>query len=186
MDKESCMSNMRKQFENMKAEDFAEVWNKYDADGNGFIEGRELENFFTDFVMRNRDSSAAAISPTMLEEMIKQHMCAYDEDEDGRIGMSELAEILNQEENFKLILRTQDAKRSRKDFDEIWCKYDSDQNGYIDSAELKLFLRDLLPDSKVCDASLDKYAAALLKMLDSNDDKKLERQEMEKFFAVTD
>jgi Ca2+-binding EF-hand superfamily protein len=177
---------MRKQFENMKAEDFAEVWNKYDADGNGFIEGRELENFFRDFVMRNKVTSAAAISPTMLEEMISQFMGAYDEDDDGRIGMSELAEILNGEENFKLILRNQDAKRSRAEFDEIWYKYDNDKNGYIDSAELKLILRDLLPDSKVDDATLDKYASALLKMLDSNDDKKLERQEMEKFFAVKD
>ena len=33
------MSNMRKQFENMKAEDFAEVWNKYDADGAYLVGG---------------------------------------------------------------------------------------------------------------------------------------------------
>ncbi|XP_038068620.1 calbindin-32-like [Patiria miniata] len=178
--------DLRKRFENMKAEDFAETWNKYDADGNGFIEGSELTNFFRDFVMKNKDSSAAAMSPAMLDEMIKQHMCAYDEDEDGRIGMSELAEILNQEENFKLILKTQDCKRTRAEFEKIWKKYDNDGNGYIDSGELKKFLRDVLPEGKVTEPSLEKYADALLKMLDSNDDKRLERQEMEKFFAVKD
>ena len=33
MDKESAIENMRKQFEDMTAEDFAQTWNKYDADG---------------------------------------------------------------------------------------------------------------------------------------------------------
>ncbi|XP_033625953.1 calbindin-32-like [Asterias rubens] len=184
MDKESAIENMRKQFEDMTAEDFAQTWNKYDADGNGFIEGGELTCFFRDLVTAKKGSSQEAMSCVMLEEVIKQYMDAYDDDGDGKIGMAELAEILKPEENFMLILKTQDAQLSRADFDKIWQTYDNDQNGYIDTAELKSFLKEVLKEKKLNDATLEKYTAALLKMLDSNDDKKLEREEMKKFFSI--
>lgn len=83
---------------------------------------------------------------------------------------------------------------------QIWTKYDTDSSGYIDSNELKSFLRDLLqrqqelklqqrrPSSGGCpatvpavsEAKLDEYTDTLLKIFDSNKDGKLQLNEMTK------
>uniref|UniRef100_K1PZJ5 Calbindin-32 n=1 Tax=Magallana gigas TaxID=29159 RepID=K1PZJ5_MAGGI len=55
---EDKSSNFLRQFRDLKtrefkllsAQQFMEVWNHYDTDGNGFIEGSELDSFLTQLV----------------------------------------------------------------------------------------------------------------------------------------
>uniref|UniRef100_A0A8C4R503 Calbindin 2 n=1 Tax=Eptatretus burgeri TaxID=7764 RepID=A0A8C4R503_EPTBU len=76
------------------------------------------------------------------EESMKTFMDKYDKNSDGRIELAELAQILPTEENFLLFFRQH--VRSSTEFMEAWRHYDSDRSGYIESDELKDFLRDLL------------------------------------------
>uniref|UniRef100_A0A8C1MZB0 Calbindin 2a n=1 Tax=Cyprinus carpio TaxID=7962 RepID=A0A8C1MZB0_CYPCA len=88
----------------LTASQFLDIWKHFDADGNGYIEGKELENFFSQLDIARRgagvDPSNAAFKEKMTEFMQK-----FDKNKDGRIEMSELAQILPTEENFLLCFR---------------------------------------------------------------------------------
>ncbi|EUB56416.1 Calbindin-32 [Echinococcus granulosus] len=88
-------------FRHVSAEQFADVWLRYDRDGNGFIEGDEMHLFFSELL--------DAIVP----EDLKQHMLneeidqliaelreSLDKNDDDRIDISELAQLLPTEEEF--------------------------------------------------------------------------------------
>lgn len=176
----------------LTADDFLKVWEHYDADGNGYIEGKELKEFFTELVECHDNPDA--ISPQMFEEMCNCFMEAYDENADGKIEMKELAELLRPEENFLLLFRTQEL-RSSVEFMETWRIYDTDKSGYIEAAELKNFIRDLLEkghkDTEVedkpepiTDEKLQKYTDIMLKLFDRNGDGKLEIKEMTRLLPV--
>lgn len=74
----------------------------------------------------------------------------------------------------------------------IWTKYDTDASGFIDSNELRNFLRDLIASNQagagqrkaasasVDDDKLDEYTETLLKIFDANKDGKLQLNEMTK------
>lgn len=84
---------------------------------------------------------------------------------------------------------------------QIWTKYDTDASGFIDSNELRDFLRDLIATNQLNGSSggcglasagsksarkshsidedkLDEYTETLLKIFDSNKDGKLQLNEM--------
>ncbi|KAI4830026.1 hypothetical protein KUCAC02_001680 [Chaenocephalus aceratus] len=113
----------------------------FDADGNGFIEGKELENFFKELETARR---GAGVDPTNagFKEKMKEFMAKFDQNEDGRIEMSELAQLLPTEENFLLCFR--EFVGSSSEFMAAWRRYDTDRSGYI---ELRMF--DLNGDGKL-------------------------------------
>ncbi|XP_044060360.1 calretinin-like isoform X2 [Siniperca chuatsi] len=123
------------------AAQFIDIWKHFDADGNGYIEGKELENFFKELETARRgvgvDPSHAAF-----KEKMKEFMANFDKNADGKIEMSELAQLLPTEENFLLCFR--EFVGSSAEFMAAWRRYDSDRSGYIESNELKGFLSDLL------------------------------------------
>ncbi|XP_071818671.1 calbindin-like isoform X3 [Apostichopus japonicus] len=184
-----------KDISRLTADDFLRVWEHYDADGNGFIEGKELREFFTELVECH--DNPEAISPQMFDEMCNCFMEAYDENADGKIEMKELAELLRPEENFLLLFRTEEL-RSSVEFMETWRKYDTDKSGYIEAAELKSFIKDLLekPRSEpgidaaeevpetITEEKLTKYTNIMLKLFDRNGDGKLEIKEMTRLLPV--
>jgi len=80
---------------------------------------------------------------------------------------------------------------------QIWTKYDKDSSGFIESNELREFLRDLLATNQQVHGSsghgarvrkstsieedkLDEYTDTLLKIFDANKDGKLQLHEMTK------
>lgn len=133
-------------------------------------------------------------------------MDAYDNNNDGRIDIRELAQLLPLEEGFKLLFKFENQVDSSVEFMKIWTKYDTDASGYIDANELRNFLRDLIatnqangsaggvgggtglgnncrPMRKVTsidEDKLDEYTDTLLKIFDSNKDGKLQLNEMTK------
>ncbi|KAM7332458.1 hypothetical protein ACRRTK_009166 [Alexandromys fortis] len=125
----------------LTASQFLEIWKHFDADGNGYIEGKELENFFQELEKARKGSGMMSKSDNFGEKM-KEFMQKYDKNSDGKIEMAELAQILPTEENFLLCFRQHVG--SSAEFMEAWRKYDTDRSGYIEANELKGFLSDLL------------------------------------------
>ncbi|MED6267690.1 Calretinin [Characodon lateralis] len=136
----------------LTAAQFIDIWKHFDTDGNGYIEGKELESFFTELETARR---GAGVDPShaLFKEKLKEFMANFDKNSDGRIEMCELVQILPTEENFLICFR--EFVRSSAEFMDAWRRYDTDRSGYIESNELKLnapdetldgLLRDLLPD----------------------------------------
>ncbi|XP_014666754.1 PREDICTED: calretinin-like, partial [Priapulus caudatus] len=81
MDKLNCVCSI-------DSEQFVECWKHYDMDGNGFIEGEEMDKLFSDLIhmaVKGRKLSAGSIA-----KLQKTFMEEYDIDKDGKIGISEI------------------------------------------------------------------------------------------------
>ncbi|XP_023133180.1 calretinin-like [Amphiprion ocellaris] len=168
----------------LTAAQFVDIWKHFDADGNGYIEGKELENFFKELETARR--GAAGVDPThaAFKEKMKEFMANFDKNADGRIEMSELAQILPTEENFLLCFR--EFVGSSAEFMAAWRRYDTDRSGYIESNELEGFLSDLLKKAnRNYDAKkLNDYTQTILRMFDLNGDGKLGLSEMARLLPI--
>uniref|UniRef100_A0A8B9KRY5 Calbindin 2a n=1 Tax=Astyanax mexicanus TaxID=7994 RepID=A0A8B9KRY5_ASTMX len=140
----------------LTASQFLDIWKHFDTDGNGYIEGKELENFFRELEVARR---GAGVDPTNVSfrEKMKDFMQKFDKNKDGRIEMSE-----------------------------AWRRYDTDRSGYIEANELKGFLSDLLKKANrhYDDKKLQEYTQTILKMFDLNGDGKLGLSEMARLLPV--
>ncbi|XP_041843116.1 calretinin-like [Melanotaenia boesemani] len=167
----------------LTAAQFIDIWKHYDKDGNGYIEGKELENFFTELETARKGAGVDPSHATFKEKM-KEFMANFDKNSDGRIEMSELAQILPTEENFLLCFR--EFVGSSAEFMNAWRRYDTDRSGYIESNELKGFLSDLLKKAKrnYDDKKLNEYTQTILNMFDLNGDGKLGLSEMARLLPV--
>ncbi|NWU83100.1 CALB1 protein, partial [Onychorhynchus coronatus] len=163
----------------ISASQFFEIWHHYDSDGNGFMDGKELQNFIQE-LQQARKKAGLDLTPEM-----KAFVDQYGKTTDGKIGIVELAQILPTEENFLLFFRCQQLKSS-EDFMQTWRKYDSDHSGFIDSEELKSFLKDLLQkaNKQIEDSKLTEYTEIMLRMFDANNDGKLELTELARLLPV--
>ncbi|KAL5273062.1 CALB1 family protein [Megaselia abdita] len=179
-----------RELKKLSANQFMDVWSHYDKDGNGYIEGTELDGFLKEFVSSANatDVSPEAVTDTMLEELKSCFMEAYDDNQDGKIDIRELAQLLPMEENFLLLFRFDNPLESSVEFMKIWREYDVDNSGYIEADELKNFLRDLLKEAKkindVSDDKLIEYTTTMLEVFDSNKDGRLQLSEMAKLLPV--
>uniref|UniRef100_A0A8C3B1S7 Calbindin 2b n=1 Tax=Cyclopterus lumpus TaxID=8103 RepID=A0A8C3B1S7_CYCLU len=165
------------------AAQFIDIWKHFDADGNGYIEGKELENFFKELETARRGGGVDPTHATFKEKM-KEFMANFDKNADGRIEMSELAQLLPTEENFLLCFR--EFVGSSAEFMAAWRRYDTDRSGYIESNELKGFLSDLLKKANrnYDDKKLIEYTQTILRMFDLNGDGKLGLSEMARLLPV--
>ncbi|XP_050500057.1 calbindin-32 [Diabrotica virgifera virgifera] len=178
-----------RELKKLSANQFMEVWSHYDKDGNGYIEGVELDGFLREFVSSANisDVGPEVVSDEMLVELKSCFMEAYDDNQDGKIDIRELAQLLPMEENFLLLFRFDNPLESSVEFMKIWREYDTDGSGYIEADELKNFLRDLLKEAKRNDVSEDKlieYTDTMLQVFDFNKDGRLQLSEMAKLLPV--
>ncbi|XP_046386412.1 calbindin-32 isoform X2 [Ischnura elegans] len=179
-----------RELKKLSANQFMEVWSHYDKDGNGYIEGTELDGFLREFVSSANatDVSPEVVSDAMLVELKQCFMEAYDDNQDGKIDIRELAQLLPMEENFLLLFRFDNPLESSVEFMKIWREYDTDGSGYIEADELKNFLRDLLKEAKrindVTEDKLIEYTDTMLQVFDANKDGRLQLSEMAKLLPV--
>uniref|UniRef100_A0A8C2Q6D2 Calretinin-like n=2 Tax=Cyprinus carpio TaxID=7962 RepID=A0A8C2Q6D2_CYPCA len=161
----------------LTATQFLDIWNKFDADGNGCIEGKELEHFIRELELA-RKSASVDPSNASFKDRMKEFMQKFDENGDGKIEMSELAQILPTEENFLLCFRQ--FVGSSAEFMAAWRKYDTDRSGYIEANELKGFLSDLLKKANrhYDDKKLNEYTQTI--------NFKLSAEEFEAIFTYYD
>ncbi|KAI4905332.1 hypothetical protein NFI96_015425, partial [Prochilodus magdalenae] len=167
----------------LTATQFMDVWRHFDSDGNGYIEGEELENFLEELESAWKGINADPVNFSFKGKM-QEFMQKFDENSDGKIEMLELAQILPTEENFLLCFRQ--FVGSSAEFMKAWRKYDTDRSGYIESNELKGFLSDLLDKANrhYDDKKLNEYTHTILKMFDLNGDGKLGLSEMARLLPV--
>merc|ERR1719431_408137 len=189
-------SNFLRQFRNsesrelnkLSAVQFMEVWDHYDNDENGFIEGEELDGFLREFVSSVNPEEDVEVTEDTLAELKACFMEAYDDNKDGKIDIRELAQLLPMEENFLLLFRFDNPLESSVEFMKLWYQYDVDGSGSIEADELKNFLRDLLSEAhksqEVTEDKLIEYTDTMLQVFDSNKDGKLQLSEMAKLLPV--
>ncbi|XP_035824709.1 calbindin-32 [Aplysia californica] len=177
-----------RKFREISASSFMDVWNHYDSDGNGYIEGSELDQFLYELVtsVNTQDVGPEVVSQAALKEAKASILSAFDENKDGKIDIAELAQLLPMEENFLLLFRREHPLESSVEFMKTWRKYDEDHSGYIEADELKHFLKDLLKsfERTVSEEQLITYADTMLQLFDRNKDGKLQLSEMAKLLPV--
>lgn len=178
------------ELEKLSAQQFMQVWEHYDEDGNGYIEGSELDGFLKEFIstVDSDGSVKSTFTAKELADLKAKFMEAYDDNKDGKIEIRELAQLLPMEENFLLLFRFDNPLDSSVEFMKIWKTYDTDHSGYIEADELKNFLRDILKDSsksnEVTEDMLIQYTDTMLNVFDTNKDGKLQLSEMTKLLPV--
>uniref|UniRef100_A0A4W4DSH1 Secretagogin n=1 Tax=Electrophorus electricus TaxID=8005 RepID=A0A4W4DSH1_ELEEL len=150
-------------FDNLDAAGFMQIWQHFDADDNGYIEGKELDDFFRH--MMAKLGPGDKITEEKVQQLKTRFMSAYDVTTDGRLQIQELANmILPEDENFLLIFHREAPLDSSVEFMKIWRKYDADSSGYISALELKNFLQELFKQHKknLPSNKLDEYTDAMV------------------------
>uniref|UniRef100_A0A3B3XKT7 Secretagogin n=1 Tax=Poecilia mexicana TaxID=48701 RepID=A0A3B3XKT7_9TELE len=152
---------MESSFDNLDAAGFLEIWQHFDADDNGYIEGKELDDFFRHMMKR--------LGPQERVQRLKQRfMSAYDVTADGKLQIQELANmILPEEENFLLVFRREALLDNSVDF-------------------MKAFLKDLFQQhhKEVSPDKLEEYTDAMMKVFDKNKDGRLDLNDLARILAL--
>uniref|UniRef100_A0A672TI21 EF-hand domain-containing protein n=1 Tax=Strigops habroptila TaxID=2489341 RepID=A0A672TI21_STRHB len=109
--------------------------------GNGYIEGKELENFFQELESTRKGVGVDSKNNNLGDKM-KEFMHKYNKNTNGKIEMAELTQILPTEENFLLYFHQHVSSSS--EFMEVSRAGMTHCSGYIKANELKGYLSDLL------------------------------------------
>uniref|UniRef100_A0A3B4BHP7 Secretagogin n=1 Tax=Periophthalmus magnuspinnatus TaxID=409849 RepID=A0A3B4BHP7_9GOBI len=171
-------------FDNLDAAGFLEIWQHFDADDNGYIEGKELDEFFRHMMKR---LGPQKVTEERVQCLKQRFMSAYDVTADGKLQIEELAHmILPEDENFLLIFRREATLDNSVDFMKIWRKYDVDCSGYISAQELKAFLKDLFQQhhKEVLSDKMDEYTDTMMKIFDKNKDGCLDLNDLARILAL--
>ncbi|CAB1320939.1 unnamed protein product [Coregonus sp. 'balchen'] len=135
-------------FDNLDAAGFLHIWQHFDVDNNGYIEGKELDDFFRH--MMKKLGMSDEITDDKVRRMKERFMSAYDTTADGRLQIQELATMmLPEEENFLLLFRRETPLDNSVEFMRIWRNYDADSSGYISAIELKMKMFDKNNDGRL-------------------------------------
>ncbi|XP_043923006.1 secretagogin [Protopterus annectens] len=172
-------------FDKLDAAGFLEIWQHFDADDNGYIEGKELDEFFRHLLKKL--GTEDEITTEKVHRVKERFMSAYDDTADGRLQIQELANmILPEDENFLLLFRRETPLDNSVEFMRIWRSYDADSSGFISAVELRNFLHDLFYQhkKKIPGSKLDEYTDAMMKIFDKNKDGRLELNDMARILAL--
>ncbi|XP_077982728.1 secretagogin-like [Glandiceps talaboti] len=168
----------------LTADRFAQIWQHYDSNDSGYIDEDGLDEFFRDLLQTMTGDKN--ITEQTVQDMKDCFMSAYDDAGDGRIAITEMSNIMPTDETFILLFRREEQLESSVDMMELWRKYDRDRSGYINSDELKFFIRDLLKKKgkEVDDEKLEEYTAGLLTIFDKNGDGRFGLKEMARILSI--
>ncbi|XP_005041864.1 PREDICTED: secretagogin isoform X2 [Ficedula albicollis] len=145
---------------------FLGAWRRFDADDNGYIEGKELDDFFHHLLEKLGPEST--ITEEEVQRMKEQFMSVYDVTTDGRLQIQELANmILPDDENFLLLFRRETPLDNSVEF-------------------MRDFLRDLfLQHNKiVAEVKLEEYTDTMMKIFDKNKDGRLDLNDLARILAL--
>lgn len=193
---ESKRTNFLSQFRDPKtraltkltAVEFLNCWQHYDQDGNGFLEGAELDSFLREFVTSviPDELGGEVMSECMFGKLKSEFMDAFDVDADGRIDISEMSEILPADESFVAIFCNEMPLSSSVEFIRIWRQFDVDNSGSIDGNELLSFLRHLMEkaNKNPGEEKLKEFADTILNLFDRDGDGRLQLSEMSRLLRV--
>uniref|UniRef100_A0A8K9XLD7 Secretagogin n=1 Tax=Oncorhynchus mykiss TaxID=8022 RepID=A0A8K9XLD7_ONCMY len=160
-------------FDNLDATGFLHIWQHFDVDNNGYIEGKELDDFFRH--MMKKLGMSDEITDDKVGRMKERFMSAYDTTADGRLQIQELATMmLPEEENFLLLFHRETPLDNSVEFMRIWRNYDTDSSGYISAIELKVQLKN----------ALLLISMRSMEMFDKNNDGRLDLNDLARILAL--
>jgi len=168
------------------SKEFRRLWDFYDKDGNGYLEYTELERFLRDLTEVTLGAGVDEQEYTKFQTRI---MSMMDDNKNGKLEAKELSKIIPTEENFLLCYSIQSqnvgATLTCQDFMDIWTHYDKDSSGYIDHAEAKDFMADLLKVNSVkVDLTNVTYLDTFFRSFDMDENGVIEIDEMASMFPV--
>ncbi|XP_041421464.1 secretagogin isoform X1 [Xenopus laevis] len=152
-------------FLKLDAAEFLEIWQRFDADDNGYIEGKELDEFFCHLLKK---LGTNAITADKVQRVKDRFMSAYDITADGRLQIQELANmILPEDENFLLLFRRETPLDNSVEF-------------------MRNFLQDLFLQHKkhITGDKLDEYTDTMMKLFNRNKDGRLDLNDLAKILAL--
>ncbi|CAK9295524.1 unnamed protein product [Gordionus sp. m RMFG-2023] len=134
------IGKLRSLCNSLTAAEFTQCWKNYDKDNNGFLEGEQINSFLLnilDSVLKEQKTSKSDFQ-NLREEFLRQ----YDSNNNSKIELCEMAEIIISEENFLSIFRRNESSLNGYDFMKI-ILLDKDQDGSLSFGELsRLLLKD--------------------------------------------
>ncbi|XP_068567527.1 secretagogin-like [Cebidichthys violaceus] len=172
--------------DSLNAAGFLQIWQHFDVDDNGYIEGKELDAFFQ-LMLEKFGLKKEEITEDKIRRLRGRFMSAYDTAADRRLQIQELAIVmLPEEENFLLLFRRETPLDNSVEFMRIWRSYDTDSSGYISAIELKGFLQDLFLQHRksITPEQLEQYTDSMMKMFDKNRDGRLDLSDMARILAL--
>ncbi|XP_073787452.1 secretagogin-like isoform X1 [Danio rerio] len=158
--------------------EFMRIWRCYDADSSGYISTAELKGFLQDLLHQHHTQ----VTPARLEEYTITMIKIFDQNQDGRLDLNDLARILALKENFLLKFEMQACSQEdrRRDFEKIFAHYDMSNTGALEGAEVDGFVKDMMELVKpsLSGSDLDKFKQVLLGHCDLNGDGKIQKNEL--------
>ncbi|NXV47520.1 SEGN protein, partial [Uria aalge] len=163
---------------------FLGAWRRFDADGkqhhltinvfdfcldNGYIEGKELDNFFHHLLEKLGPEVSSALHwscPPKFFHIFTFMVWVCFGVFYAFFFFFQLANmILPDDENFLLLFRRETPLDNSVEFMRIWRSYDADSSGFISAGELKDFLRDLFlqHNKMVAEEKLEEYTDTMVR-----------------------
>lgn len=170
----------------LKSQEFLKVFERFNKDGNGYVEAAELDELMSTMLKQNY--KCESIDVAKVQEAKKMMLEIADNNYDGKIDMCELAALLLPKECFLAQFQSQ-TQLSPTDFMKIWHHYDSNWDGYIDGGEIKAFVFDLLSTNDGPDVSpqrVDDYANGIFELFDKDKDGRFSFDELGRILPVVD
>ncbi|TKS89167.1 Secretagogin [Collichthys lucidus] len=175
---------------------FLQIWQHFDVDDNGYIDGKQLDAFFQRMLGKS-GMKREEITEDKIRRLRERFMSAYDaaadgrlqieEERDGKYSFFQLATLmLPEDENFLLLFRRETPLDNSVEFMRIWRNYDTDSSGYISAIELKGFLQDLFLQHRksITPDKLEEYTDTMMKMFDKNNDGRLDLNDLARILAL--
>uniref|UniRef100_A0A3Q2FE65 Secretagogin, EF-hand calcium binding protein n=1 Tax=Cyprinodon variegatus TaxID=28743 RepID=A0A3Q2FE65_CYPVA len=159
---------------------FIQIWQHFDKDDKGYIEGKRMDDFFK-HMLQKLGMKTDEITEVEMRRMRDRFISTNDSSEDRNVQIEELAAMmLPEEENFLLLFRRETPLDNSVEFMRIWRNYDADSSGYISANELKGFLHDLFLQHRksITPQKLEEYTDTMMKMFDKNRDDRLDLNDM--------
>uniref|UniRef100_A0A8K9V6S6 Secretagogin n=1 Tax=Oncorhynchus mykiss TaxID=8022 RepID=A0A8K9V6S6_ONCMY len=167
-------------FDNLDATGFLHIWQHFDVDNNGYIEGKELDDFFRH--MMKKLGMSDEITDDKVGRMKERFMSAYDTTADGRLQIQELATMmLPEEENFLLLFHRETPLDNSVEFMRVRSKCFGPKTFNING-----FLQDLFLQHKktISPNKLEEYTNTMMEMFDKNNDGRLDLNDLARILAL--
>ncbi|XP_047239792.1 secretagogin-like isoform X2 [Girardinichthys multiradiatus] len=166
---------------------FLQIWQYFDKDDKGYIEGKKMDDLFK-YMLQNLGMKTDEITEDKMRRMRDKFVSPYDS-AGGNVQIQERDSAGQQrgvhEGKGKTSTNNRDGAFLRY---LIWRNYDTDSSGYISSNELMGFLQDLFLQHRksITPQKLEEYTDTMMKMFDKNRDGRLDLNDMARILALNE
>ncbi|XP_017668649.1 PREDICTED: secretagogin [Lepidothrix coronata] len=152
---------------------FLGAWRRFDADDNGYIEGKELDSFFHHLLEKLGPENT--ITEEKVQRMKEQFMSVYNVTTDGRLKIQELANmILPDDENFLLLFRRETPLDNSVEFMRV-C---------ISTLPLPLHTNSFFNTNPSAHCGTQYGTDTMMKIFDKNKDGRLDLNDLARILAL--